>query len=341
MYRPRSLLLLVLSFDLWACSLEPLDLTDKPCPCAEGYLCDDVANRCVATDAPSCEPMVTATGFAASWATSNTIRWQWEPVGDPADFVRYEISLVEVGSDGGARTVGSDQNPELRGFFIPRTVADDDVLTSTLVGDLEPMTTYAAYLLITDTSLCEFRSEQAAISTLAELPEEAVIFRGAALGRLRPDSLAVTDSAVTYVPDDDTDCADAGEVCSQNLQLWDLDLDLSDMTEGQFANAFMELTVEYDGATPSYFSRVWLTFDDRSLLYRHEPFTLAATQGRHVVQVPLSDLRLDGEALTHAILDTAAMGTPLSSANLGGQWTRSTEAGDPSAIRIHEMLIRY
>ena len=261
------------------CSVAPVDLTEKECPCAEPFVCDEAANRCVAAD--GCASTVTAEGFTAEWATAHVIRWAWTPVGERSDFLRYEIEVADDPSDLGtsaARIIGPDENPELGGFVLPRTGGADDIVDFTLTYEHDAGTTYVARLLVTDTSFCTFRSEMAAINTTLDPPEEIVLYDGPRPdpGFPLPGDLRIIDEdgamITEHTPSRDTQCIESGEgVCSQNIRWSGMAIAASDISEGELANlALLEVDLDNATDTPSFFSRVWIQTEGGGL-FRLEP----------------------------------------------------------------------
>lgn len=334
------------------CSLEPLDLAEKRCPCATGYQCDDARDRCVAVGGPTCTPAISPTGFRAAWSTANAIRYEWVPAGGPDAFVRYELHIAERPEDLGtarARIVGPSENPELGGYVLPRLRGSDDLVTATTVDGLRASTTYAAELVAIDTSFCAFHSEVAARATSLEPPAEIVIFRDAdPPGSPSPPAFLPVDDGMggrvlEHRPDEDPECIASGEMlCSQNLKLTGLDLDLSRVTEGSFASvAFLELSIASDSTSPSFFGRVWLNFEGGAHIFRIEPITIRANGSFHVLQVPLRVLSDGTRTLTQPDLALAAGGTPLFEFNVGGNWSRRTAADAPVRVHVDEIRVRY
>lgn len=119
-----------------ACSVEALDLAGKQCPCADGFLCDKATNTCLSSlptpvedgGTPDSEPpkpdasgAITVLNFVQRWETANGIRWEWQAIGDPAKFKRYEIVTGPRAEDVRARaqstrTFDPTTNPELGTF---------------------------------------------------------------------------------------------------------------------------------------------------------------------------------------------------------------------------------
>jgi hypothetical protein len=119
-----------------ACSVEALDLAGKQCPCTDGFVCDTATNTCVTSlpapvpeaGPPDAEPpkpdasgAITVLNFLQRWETANGIRWEWQAIGDPTKFKRYEIVTGPRAEDVRARsqstrTFDPSTNPELGTF---------------------------------------------------------------------------------------------------------------------------------------------------------------------------------------------------------------------------------
>lgn len=330
---------------LTGCTVSPVDLSAKRCPCAEPFICDEAADRCVAAD--GCDPTVRADDFRAEWATSNVIRWQWSPVGEAADFVRYELEIAEDPSDLGtdaARIIGPDENPELGGWVLPRVGDANEIVDHTLTYDHVPETTYVGRLLVTDSSFCTFRSPMAAITTTLDPPEAIVLYDGPRPdpGFPLPGDLQIVDEGgamvTEHVPSRDTECIESGEgVCSQNIRWAGLDVSASDISAGELANvALLEVDVDNATDTASFYSRVWIQVG--TSFFQLEPFTIAP--GRRVIQVPMRVLHDAGTALTQPDL-----ATPVSEINVGGQWSRCRRGESPECfggrVLLHRAALRY
>ena len=69
------------------CFVEPVDLGDRECPCAQGFVCNELG-RC-------CAPTPFVSDFEMEWATATSIRWHWTPNPHPeAGFTGYEIAIA-------------------------------------------------------------------------------------------------------------------------------------------------------------------------------------------------------------------------------------------------------
>lgn len=343
---------LLFALSVTGCVLEPVGFDDKRCPCADGYACDTATDRCVASAAETCDARVE--DFGAAWSTARSIRWEWTPVGEPGDFVRYELEIAEsadqLGTDE-ARRIGPEENPELGSYRLPRTGTSLDVVTATQSYGHRPGTTYVARLLVTDTSSCVFRSETRAFATTIEPPSGIVLYAGPAPepGSATPTSLAIVDDgegglATEHRPSDDPECVDAGTgVCAQNIEWRNLAVDATEIDEGPFSLiATLEVDVTNDTDAPSFYSRIWLYVGDTK--YDFQPFT--APPGRRRYEVPLRVLAHrpeggEGTPLAHADLQA----DPIDRLNFGGQWSRCApgETGECTEGRVllHDVRIRY
>jgi hypothetical protein len=158
-----------------ACSLEPVDFRDHPCPCAQGFVCEPCSNTCVRELASDPDARVTIADFRAAWATPHWIRWEFTPSApDNTSLSRYDLVIAESMDDlesGRATCIGPDRNPELRGYVLESGTGGVDVVTSTFSYPHEPATAYVAYLVATDTASRRFRSNVGSITT-APAPEE-------------------------------------------------------------------------------------------------------------------------------------------------------------------------
>jgi len=121
-----------------ACSVEALDLAGKHCPCTDGFVCDTTTNVCV-TPSSIVRPVddggvpdnfvppseaggsITVLNLVPKWQTANGIRWEWQAIGDPARFARYEVVTGPRAEDVRARASSTrlfdpTTNPELATF---------------------------------------------------------------------------------------------------------------------------------------------------------------------------------------------------------------------------------
>lgn len=341
----RRLLPLLL---LGAC-ITPIDLTQKSCPCAAGFVCDLARDRCVDT---ACTGAVTAQGFRAEWSTANSILYRWTPMGDRTQLVRYELHVAETAEQlatAPARIYGTRENPELASFTLPFTSGTEDVVNATVAWGLQPQHSYVAQLWAFDSSLCVFRTPAVAKSTRPDLPNEVVLFRDALppSGGLFPASYVVapddTGSGrhLEWVPNTDPVCAANPEgVCGENLRLTSLSVPLSAIRAGPFVDAILEFRVANEGTILGAFARTWLAFRGCGEIFRLEPMVIAPSVEYRTLQVPLSGLSNGTRPL--AAEDLAADGgSPLCQFNVGGRFSRTAVDGGSTRIRVDDVRIRY
>jgi hypothetical protein len=120
-----------------ACSVDPLELTGKRCPCTSGFVCDTATDACVpegdagalpadagdAGDAAARDAggRIVVFNLRSTWATGNGIRWDWQVLGDADQFDRYELVTGPRAEDVRARSSSTKRwdaatNPELGRF---------------------------------------------------------------------------------------------------------------------------------------------------------------------------------------------------------------------------------
>jgi hypothetical protein len=138
--RAAPLLLVGLAFS--ACTVGAIDFTGKPCPCADGWICNSNTQTCERTDAgllpPSKlppedggivlsddgggpQPRIVPSALTATWTTGTTVGWTWNTTGDPADFDHWEIITGPTQNDVSthslnSRTVTAKELPDLTSF---------------------------------------------------------------------------------------------------------------------------------------------------------------------------------------------------------------------------------
>lgn len=122
----------------FGCTVDPLDLSNKRCPCASGFVCDTSIDACVpsgdgglrARDGGDGGPdgggkdaggRIVVFNLRSTWATGNGIRWDWQVLGDAAEFDRYEVITGPRAEDVRARASTTKRydaasNPELGRF---------------------------------------------------------------------------------------------------------------------------------------------------------------------------------------------------------------------------------
>lgn len=172
-----------------ACSVDPLDLSGKRCPCADGFVCDDATESCVAAgslvadggaaddaqaDAPARDAggRITVFELRAVWQTGNAIRWDWKVLGDAAHFDRYELVIGPRAEDVRARASSTTRfdpktSPELGSFggrVVPAPAARP-FSTFTVTGDLKEGQTVFAQVVAYDDAGGTTESDVASATT--------------------------------------------------------------------------------------------------------------------------------------------------------------------------------
>jgi len=337
----RPLLPLVLT----AC-VTPIDLAEKRCPCAPGWLCAPLIDRCV--ESPCA---VAPAAFRAEWATTNTIRYRWSPAGDRSKFVRYELHLAASAAQIGTsaeQVFGPAQNEELGSFALPFTSGTNDLVEATHATGLMPQTSYAAQLWVYDSALCVAKSDAIAITTKPDLPNEVVIYRDAppaGAGYAPPSFRDVADQTgpgrhLEWMPSQDPTCVEA--VCGNNLKVRSFAVSLAHLRAGGFANAMLELRISNDGTSFATFARTWLVFGPGcSEIFRLEPMTIPRSIAYTTLQVPLTGLRND--ALRPLAYEDVGGdgGHPACEFNVGGRFTRASADGGMTRVRVDDVRVRY
>lgn len=105
---------------LAGCVLDPVDLSAKQCPCADGWVCDRFRNRCVSVEPPDAAPPTDAGRDAAEGGSPL-------PDGGPGDGGGVTDAFVVV--DAGAEDAALDTGPP------PDPSACDDALSSAVFCD--------------------------------------------------------------------------------------------------------------------------------------------------------------------------------------------------------------
>jgi len=154
---------------LAACTVDPLDISGKPCPCDDGFSC--VNDRCVASVCSETPGTFMVDNLVGAWSTMNTIAWDWETPGETsgADLAGYKLVVGQneqavrdcactVGAggacapDANARVIDTDENFELGHFTLSRDTGGVDQVLRTISYEHEPDTEYVAILVALDTA---------------------------------------------------------------------------------------------------------------------------------------------------------------------------------------------
>lgn len=314
------------SLSLGAC-LGEIDYSGKLCgadgECPSGWFCS--SGRCGRTAQITPAPDASGPGaqcagafevkdFHAAWTTSNTIRWEWEPLGTAETFGRYELHLdssrerLEAGN--ATFQIDSQTNPEL-GFMNNPAKANTPVNASIAFGLAPSGSAWFGQLVAYDRLGCVFRSNVAPAQLRVDPRYEAVFFRDA----LRPGSSlspassvpGVTRGRIAFNPDcDGNPCLDyiADSPGGENLLLTTTiaPSELVDLSPSRFDLAFLEFRVWLDSAD-AFWTGIWIVAN--GTMFVVEPFTAMRTRAQatqanyRVVQVPLRELHSDNAKLTH------------------------------------------
>jgi len=347
---------------LWTgCTIDDVDLSDKPCPCAGGYQC--VADRCVpegasvdagdadggatdggpTTDAGGEPGAFEVTNLRSDWTTPNVIHWRWDRSGEASDFGELRLVVAESMEDvlaesGTAVVFDSSVNPELGVYLLLRTGTPDPVV-QTLTDGHEPATRYHARLTALD-SAGRRRVSNVATATTAPAPiDELVLFSDdAPPGYPLPDTIdRVTDAPFAgthHLRYEHASCPSGADACWEAVRWQRMNLDPPAFSEGTFATtAYLELALAHDSPTPPYWTELWMFLGSEGDYtgWLFAPFTARNDDAYQVIQVPLRVLETSaGVPLTYA--DTR---NPVDQFRVGGLWEVGT------TVRVDEVRIRW
>ncbi len=346
------------------CVLEPVDFSNRSCPCAEdaGWRCDDATNTCVRTSdgvcgRPGADPgVVELSNLRVAWTTPNQARLGWEATNLDQLFT-YEVDVAATEEALGAGdllwTVDSEENPELARGYLPNTNELDDVLNTTLRA-LEPNTAYRVRLVAVDSAGGVTCSNIALARTTPEAVEGLPIAQETADGASPlPPCVTLVDSPTTaasgsahwqYTARCEEEAADRGipvcgepsrayPRCWEHVRVQGLDYDLS-LTESEFQQAFLELAVEIVDTDNGFWGEIGLSTwnDERN---GHDNFiearlTLASNVGYQRYQIPLATLSGGGSTLTPEQLSRGVRGF-----RVGTIWR------DGATVRVDDAAIRW
>lgn len=319
----RSLALIgaLAAASLGGCAAD-LDLSDKPCPCAPGWLC--VSGLCV--NGSDGQPgRITVGDLRSDWQTPNVIHWRWSIAGDPTDFAELQLVVAETQEDvlergPTARVFDQESRPALGAYYRRRTGGDDDAVESVHTDGHEPSTRYFAQLVAFDTGGHITRSNVAMVTTQAPPIDGLVLFDdGERIGGygLPADSWAVSDERpfagerhLTY-----THPCPSGAACYDNARRHDLGLGPLAYSGGTHALAYLEMRVAIDGTVAADWCEIGLHLtrvegggrDNFGL----QPVVPLADGEYHLLQVPLTALgsgRLTYERATATTVDGFRIG---------------------------------
>ncbi|HWB80042.1 MAG TPA: serine/threonine-protein kinase [Nannocystaceae bacterium] len=292
-------------------------------------------------------PLVQVANLRAVWSTPHQIRWEWQVEGEPDALLHYAIwvgpSEASVRArDAQSRRFGPDENPELARFLLPKT-SDVERVTATTTDGFEPSTRVFAQLVATDTARRESTSNIAAAVTQEPATHAITIFDEAALaGHSIPPGFELAheqphagEAHLRYV----VDCEGAAE-CWIVLRRTGLAVELPTLTAGNYeTTAYLDLAIAVVGATPPWWSELWLWHTDaahesdadlaRLMLYKG--FTLRSDGHYHRLEVPLRAFMRHGNPARYE--DVARYGVHMLA--VSGSWT------DGARIYVDDVSVRW
>ncbi len=287
----------------------------------------------------------------AQWATPHQIRWAWDADGDPDGLLHYELilgpSAAAVRARGPqTRRVGPEHNAELSRFLLPKTTSVDRVQGTTTEYH-QPRTQVFAQLVATDTSGNTSASNVAGIWT-QELPthELVVLDESGVAGVSIPPGFELADdfpSRGTAHYRYDVDCEARAE-CWIVMRRAGLGVAIpSDtLSEGNYnTTAYLQLAVAVVGATPPWWSEIWIWYTDAahstsdadlSRIALFAGFTAHADGDYHVLEVPLRAFtRWKGQSVPYD--EVVRFG--LDMIGVSGSWT------DGARIYVDDVRVRW
>ncbi len=330
-----------------ACRIADVSLEGHPCPCVdETWVCASTSKLCV-------RGQVALSGFEAAWTTPNTIGWSWKA--EHLDRLSAYELVVGTSRDaverrtGDARVWTAKENPELAFASLPRSGVGDPVL-STLTDEHEPNTTYFGKLVAIDDKGVPSSTTVATASTTPAAANRIDVFADA----LPPSALTIPDTVtvacdsasafagsrchLSYMGECDAAMGGSG-TCIENLRIFGIDLSLAPIRANDFDRlAFVEFAMAVDPPAQSFWSHVWLAFDEFDdaceTCWAYDPWTPRADGRYRRVQLPLRafhGLHRPEVPFTRS----ATEGRRLSQFAIGGTFVRGTR------VRIDEISIRW
>lgn len=324
---------------LAGCVIPPL--SDRPCPCADGYRCEPARQVCVPR--PDDEGAIHVDALGVAWVTPNQMRWTWTSTGVPEQLRAYELVVATRAEDLATRSGSAvvwtvAENPELGRYYLPRTDGQSPVLATTTDG-LEPSTLYFGQLSAIDVSgkvsITNVASQRTADPPLSSIE----IFEDAdTMGYSIPSELSLsTDHPYRGTHDYllVSHCESGVAACFTYLRRQELNISLGAIPQGSFTTgAYLELAVAYAGPVPSYFSAVRLWFGESGLMRRYyfNAWTARADGQWRLIQVPLRALR---DAEDQGTLEYSELSRGLFEFAVGGLWSEG------ATVRIDAIRIYY
>ena len=182
------------------------DVSDKPCPCAQGFVCVD-GERCApeaevdggppaadggtpddagtpdagTPDAGPPPARIRVIDLHSDWQTPNSLHWRWTIEGDDADFEELRLVIAEseedvVAQSGTARIVDHTERASLGVYYRLRVTGERDVVDGVITDEHTPDTRYFAQMIAIDNRGNESRSNVAPARTLREPIDGLLLF---------------------------------------------------------------------------------------------------------------------------------------------------------------------
>jgi hypothetical protein len=299
------------------CSPMDVDTTGLPCPCADGNECDPVCNLCVppgTQSGVSCSDCaVLFSDFHADWVTPNGIGWRWQVFDENAgaDFAAYTLTLTSTSEE--PRVFDSVTNPELGVYNLPN--GGKDLVEASITGGLTPNVIYTGTLTARDKFNCEFSQTSVARATITPaLSVDIELFGETSTGSIAAqDGMVVNDdcyAGATCLQSPSPACIlEPNEsTCSNLLKYANLDIAIteSNLTAGQFEDAYLEVWTKNTSPSPTWYGWVWLRTLDPDQNWAYFGVTLPNNGDYAALQIPLRVLTLQGgsasDTLTREIL---------------------------------------
>jgi hypothetical protein len=338
-----------------SCTVAELDYTGKRCPCPDAWTCEkNVCQRSGGATPPGGDGATRVSNLRASWATPNSIRWEWDVEGERDDFGSIEIAISSPRPGaGGAQKWTATERPELAHPYLATRAGADMRVTSTVTEGHDPDTLYLATLTAFDSAGRTSVTNEARRTTEVALSRRVIVFSEQSPSGYRlPLALEVasgcgatgTDRCIRYRPASDPEAACPDLTCTQNLRWQNLGVTTTAVDAGVFAQrAYLEAYVRSTGTIVSYNSTLWLFvvgsgpngecggIDRLACQFEFQPWTFQPRAEYRRLQVPLRFLRSDtAMMLTHADLARGIYGF-----NVGGAW------GKNDTVEIDEVAIWY
>jgi len=284
-----------------ACSVD-VELDGKPCPCTDGYACDQRNLVCVPEAGARGDCLVGAVNFRATWATPGSIRWDWDPVGEEQDFAAYRVVTGEHESDveqaaPPAKIWEAPENPELGVYTLRRTGAEE-VVGHTITDGLASGRLYHAELRIVDSAGCEFTSPNMAAKQTTDAQRQVDLM---VVDAAHKDWWALGVTATSCFDSDGEcwsgtfACDDKETLCFRNFHMAELDVPLVNpagdgITAGNFPTAYLAFRLDAQVAQQPWWGVVNLNFEETvDIAWGREPFVFRAG-GYQLIEIPLSAL---------------------------------------------------